>query len=239
MFELFKSKPSVGGQHISFDKFKFGRKRSRTEKKVSVKANWRTCGSWNNVKFVVNGLQDSVASTTTTSFSAVDEPECLTLDATSLSNLAGADGDASSCRRNRPSSVSSKSSNNTQRHATELYHIQDLLNNTRRRWNSSLQPLSRSEELDALAARQATAMAKRGALFHSDASEVCSNLEVQPKRRLGENVVRGADALDMHMRMLEDVANYANMVDRRYNEVGMAAARGPKGELYLCQLYRG
>lgn len=114
-----------------------------------------------------------------------------------------------------------------------------MINNTRRRWNDRLAPLLHSSELTNLAAEHAKSMAEQGAVFHADATDLCCRLEEQPSLRLGENVIAGEDALDMHLKLLERVGNYANMVDGRFTEVGIASARGANGQYYLCQLFRG
>lgn len=82
-------------------------------------------------------------------------------------------------------------------------------------------------------------MAAKGAVFHHNAPDLCEALETEPMLRLGENVVSGADPLDMHMQMLEFVTNYTNMVDGRYEDVGLASARGSDGQFYLCVIFRG
>ena len=99
--------------------------------------------------------------------------------------------------------------------------------------------MEQSQELEALANEHAKAMAARRSTFHSDPKVSLTCLEKQPTRRLGENIIAGDNALSMHMKMLEDVTNYTNMVDGRYTEVGMGKARGSDGKYYMCQIFRG
>ena len=82
-------------------------------------------------------------------------------------------------------------------------------------------------------------MADKNEVFHHNASDLCDALQQEPMLRLGENVISGTDPLDLHMQMLEFVTNYTNMVDSRYDEVGVASARGSGGRYYLCVIFRG
>ena len=82
-------------------------------------------------------------------------------------------------------------------------------------------------------------MANNGRVSHSDPKMALAKLPTQPSRRFGEIVIAGDSALGMHMKILEDMTNYTNMVDGRYTEIGMGRARGSDGQYYLCQIYRG
>lgn len=221
-----KHKTCTGGKYLSFESTMYGRKRTRRESSKK----WRTSGSWSNVERVMETL-DQTDSTTEQSSSQMGS------------------GDISGGRSARNASLSSSTSSavpanvaaSEPRICTDISCSLALINHTRRRWNSRLSPLQRSRELDEIACQHAQAMAASRKVFHSNPTELCESLSGRPMRRLGENVISGSDALDMHTKMLEFVTNYTNMVDVRYSEVGIATARapGPKGEYYLCVLFRG
>lgn len=112
--------------------------------------------------------------------------------------------------------------------------------NAERQWgNSNLSPLKRSRELDEIAKWQAKNMAKASRAYHSDPNELCSRLHSQPEHRLGENVAQGKNLRELHGIMKQHSANYANMMDERYTEMGMASAKAANGDWYLCQIFRG
>lgn len=114
-----------------------------------------------------------------------------------------------------------------------------LVNAERERVSVYLKPLRRNEELDELAREHAEAMAKACKTYHSEASQMVSQMEHRPAARLGENVARGASMEYIHHKMSQRKSDYANMMDWRYSEMGMATATGADGKIYLCQLYRG
>ncbi|CAB9501713.1 expressed unknown protein [Seminavis robusta] len=100
-------------------------------------------------------------------------------------------------------------------------------------------PLRRSPELDEVARWHAQQMAaKEESAFHPDPADVVARLG-KPSRRIGSNVTKGQSTQHMHGKMLEKRGDYNNMIDRRYISFGMGTAKGPDGELYMCQIYRG
>ena len=114
-----------------------------------------------------------------------------------------------------------------------------LVNAERERMTNLLRPLRRNEELDELARVHAEAMAKDSKTYHSDAEQLVSQMKTRPACRLGENVARGASIEYIHYKMTNRKSDFANMMDWRYSEMGMATAIGADGKIYLCQLYRG
>jgi uncharacterized protein YkwD len=113
--------------------------------------------------------------------------------------------------------------------------------NAERQWvDPTLHPLKRSRELDDLARWHADTMAKEGTCaFHADPTVLCSKLAQQAKVRLGENVAKGKSIRELHGIMKKHPSNYANMMDARYTEMGMATAKSSNGDWYLCQIFRG
>ena len=227
--DFLNQKPCSGGQYISFEKTFCGRKRPR---KVSAKnAVWRTCGSWNNVHQVMESKNVTINSQETSTTELSDSSVFCGSRSMSLSSS----GQTQTLGRR----TEQKLQQPVAPYGTDMSCSHALVNDTRRRWNAHLQPLVRSPELDALAQEHAMTMTMECKISHSNPKHSLSNLRTQPTRRLGENVVAGDSALSMHMRMLEDVTNYTNMVDGRYMEIGMGKARGSDGQYYMCQIYRG
>lgn len=232
MFEIFKRKTSTGGKYISFEKTSFQRTKKTTvgaavaSSASNKKRTWRTCGHWNNVQRVMESL-DSTDSTM----------ELSTRSHTTCDDMGHSDW-TNSTPMSSTTSVSQEALN-TSMSCADISCNFALINHTRRRWNSKLRPLERCEDLDALAERHAKAMASNKTVYHNNPADLCASLKVEPKRRLGENVIYGSDPLDMHMKMLEIMTNYTNLVDCRYNSVGLATARATNGQYYLCILFRG
>ncbi|CAB9528914.1 expressed unknown protein [Seminavis robusta] len=112
--------------------------------------------------------------------------------------------------------------------------------NAERQWaDASLHTLKRSHELDELARWHAESMAKDACTYHADPNVLCSKLAHLPQVRLGENVAKGKSVRVLHSTMKKHAANYANMMDSRFTELGMATARCANGDWYLCQIFRG
>jgi len=223
MFDHFQAKICTGGQYISFERKVCGRKRTRKIK--ASNAAWRTCGSSNNIHYVMKGSGSKASGST----------EVMS--------------ETSSVFR---ASLSSNSSQLTQHLYQEPLAPVDmmeasshgLINATRRRRNSDFPPLQRSQDLDVLAKKQADLMAAQECVSHSEPKWLLSGLEQQgplstTTRRLGENVVRGNSSMNMHVKMLDNAANYANLIDGRYTECGLGQALGPNGKYYMCLLFRG
>jgi uncharacterized protein YkwD len=221
-----KHNTCTGGKYLSFESSRYGRKRTRRE---SCKK-WRTSGSWSTVERVMATL-DQTDSTLEQSFSQFSSGElsgAMSAHKTSLSSSTS-------------TVVPVRAAASSPCVCTDITCSHVLINHTRQRWNSRLSPLKRSRELDEIACQHAQAMAASRMIFHPNPTELFESLSARPMRRLGANVISGSNALDMHMNMLGLVANYTNMVDARYSEVGIATARAPgtSGKLYLCVLFRG
>ena len=216
MFEspFIKRKTSNGGKYVSFDSSRYGRKRSRQESSKK----WRTSGSWNTVERVMETLDQSFCHVGCADFKSARPPR--TASESSSSCTSGAAGPMV---------------------GVDITCSYELINHSRQRWSSRLSPLQRSQELDEIACQHAKVMANSGMVFHSNPTELCESLSSVSMCRLGENVISGRSSLDMHMKMLERMTNYTNMIDQRYTEVGIANVRSPGREevYYLCVLFRG
>jgi hypothetical protein len=112
-----------------------------------------------------------------------------------------------------------------------------LVNQERTR--RTMAPLIRMVELDQLARIHAEQMVEEAELHHIKPHALRLALADIPYRRLGENVARGENIRDMHEEMMNTLSNKNNIVDRRFTHFGMGTAVAPKGELYLCQIFRG
>lgn len=97
--------------------------------------------------------------------------------------------------------------------------------------------LKRISHLDTLARWHAEKMASENKVLHADEMELLSKLE-RPTDILGENVARGESIRSIHQAMCKIKSDIYNMTDRRFTEMGMATARGPDGDLFLCQIFR-
>lgn len=122
--------------------------------------------------------------------------------------------------------------------STWYYSSNHILIN-RERIRRDVPPLVRWKPLDDEARLHAKSMADRGAVEHSDASYMRKRVGGMPYRRIGENVARGASVRAVHNALMRSRADKNNMLDGRFAHMGMGTAKGPTGELYVCQLFRG
>jgi hypothetical protein len=111
-----------------------------------------------------------------------------------------------------------------------------LVNQERSRRTTA--PLIRHRDLDELARAHAQDMADAQRLFHKSVDDMHDSLQL-PCRRLGANVAKGKSIREIHYAMMRTLSDKNNMLDRRFTHMGMGTAKGPDGELYLCQVYRG
>uniref|UniRef100_A0A7S4RMZ1 SCP domain-containing protein n=1 Tax=Ditylum brightwellii TaxID=49249 RepID=A0A7S4RMZ1_9STRA len=101
-----------------------------------------------------------------------------------------------------------------------------------------ISPLTRRRDLDEKAREQAEMMANDQKLYYEDPNILTENLS--PSHRwLGENVARGKSIRHVHAKLMESTADRANIIDNRFNFMGIGTARGKDGKLYICQLFLG
>lgn len=127
---------------------------------------------------------------------------------------------------------------NRQLPGTWYYSSNHVLVN-QERTRRTMAPLIRMVELDQLARIHAEQMAEEVELHHIEPYALRLALKDIPYRRLGENVARGENIRDVHEDMMNTLSNKNNIIDRRFTHMGMGTAVGPKGELFLCQIFRG
>ena len=111
-----------------------------------------------------------------------------------------------------------------------------MVNNERRK--NKVHPLTRKSELDASARWHAENMAAENRLHHAAPAELQASI-ARPCRIIGVNVFRGESVRAIHNKMMESPSDVRNMLDLRYVQFGMATARGPEGDLFLCQIFIG
>mmetsp|Transcript_1683 Transcript_1683/g.2152 ORF Transcript_1683/g.2152 Transcript_1683/m.2152 type:complete len:149 (-) Transcript_1683:602-1048(-) len=99
-------------------------------------------------------------------------------------------------------------------------------------------PLKRLTDLDEKAREQAEMMANGRKLYYEDPNILTENLGL-PHRWIGENVARGKSIRHVHAKLMESMADRANIIDSRFNFMGIGTARGKDGKLYICQLFLG
>ena len=111
-----------------------------------------------------------------------------------------------------------------------------MVNNERRK--KKVHPLTRKHELDATARWHAENMASANRLHHAAPEDLQSKIG-RPCRVVGKNVAKGENVRAIHNKMMSSPSDVRNMCDSRYVQFGMATARGPDGELFLCQVFIG
>lgn len=111
-----------------------------------------------------------------------------------------------------------------------------MVNNERKRNN--VHPLTRKHELDTSARWHAINMAAENRLHHAVPADLQREIG-RPCRIIGVNVFRGENVRSIHNNMMESPSDVRNMIDLRYVQFGMATARGPEGDLFLCQIFIG
>mmetsp|Transcript_15161 Transcript_15161/g.22154 ORF Transcript_15161/g.22154 Transcript_15161/m.22154 type:complete len:149 (+) Transcript_15161:226-672(+) len=106
------------------------------------------------------------------------------------------------------------------------------------RVEAEVSPLKRRRELDEKAREQAEMMANDQKLCYEDTNILTENLEFS-HRWVGENVARGKSIRHVHAKLMESMADRANIIDSRFEFMGIGTARGKDGKLYICQLFLG
>ena len=106
------------------------------------------------------------------------------------------------------------------------------------RKKNSVHPLTRKNELDSVARWHAENMANENRLHHTGPSELQAKVG-RPCRIIGKNVSKGESVRAIHKKMMDSKSDVRNMLDSRYVQFGMGTARGPEGDLFLCQVYIG
>jgi len=246
-FQYLKSRMARGGQFVAFDNDK-----SSTNSK-SRKLAWQQSDSRDIVQQLMNKLD---LTDDTTQSSAYLFPADEADNASDQESCSSQQEDCTDC--GAPDQQDSTYDRGEEDRSNEFHEFSTehplwlkrpmfadiccnhALVNAERQWaNPDLHPLRRSRHLDEVAKWHAEEMAKARRAIHSDPTELCAKLSSQPQRRLGQNVAKGKNLRELHTQMKEHSSNYANMMDARYQEFGMATAKASSGDWYLCQIFLG
>lgn len=104
----------------------------------------------------------------------------------------------------------------------------------------SLPPLRRNAALDALATRHAEAMRSAGRLGHvsgaGDPADRLRELGVETTV-VGENVAHDATVPGAHRALWASVSHRVNLIDPRFDTVGVGASRDTDGSLWVSQIF--
>jgi len=116
-----------------------------------------------------------------------------------------------------------------------------LINNERA--NNLILPLIREKILDEVASDHAKHMMNRKKCEHSDIGHLKSKItDLAPWQRIGENVCCGKSIQAIHDNIISNpdrIADKNNMRDRRFSSFGVGIATSSKGEVYVCQIFKG
>mmetsp|Transcript_29068 Transcript_29068/g.66611 ORF Transcript_29068/g.66611 Transcript_29068/m.66611 type:complete len:171 (+) Transcript_29068:138-650(+) len=85
-------------------------------------------------------------------------------------------------------------------------------------------------------------MAQTHAQWMADQSTVRRSSEIvvylsKLWRRAGQNVGRSSSCEKAHLKMMLNASDASRITDRAYTHVGVGAARGSDGTVYVCQLF--
>merc|ERR1712183_456942 len=128
-------------------------------------------------------------------------------------------------------------------HRKDEEHIHDTqgaieslqLVNTERLYHN-IPPLHESHDLSCRAMEHALWMAKNCSPRPSGELVMCLS---QYSRRIGQNVCLGPSVSDVHGEFMEIAGDASRILDRGFSSIGVGAARGPDGNLFICQFFRG
>jgi uncharacterized protein YkwD len=98
-------------------------------------------------------------------------------------------------------------------------------------------PLARSPELEALAQAHAEAMHRAGRLGHDIGRGTVDQRAGLDPRRVGENVARAPTAVRAHRVLWASPSHRANILDPRFDNVGIGVSRTAGGAVWVCQIF--
>jgi uncharacterized protein YkwD len=103
-----------------------------------------------------------------------------------------------------------------------------------------LKPFKRSHELDSLAFLHVRDMGDSEKVFHSVQSLDELKDKLSSDKYVGENVKRGLDIKDMHLNTMGAEYDWprANILSKKFTEMGCAVAKDAEGKIYVCHLFR-
>jgi uncharacterized protein YkwD len=108
------------------------------------------------------------------------------------------------------------------------------------RTNAGEPPLARDPRLDALARAHAMRMMATRDLAH-DAGDGAPDDRLRaagiPASAAGENVAHGPSVVEVHASLWASPSHRANILQRRYDRVGVAAVRDDRGDLWAVEIF--
>jgi hypothetical protein len=108
------------------------------------------------------------------------------------------------------------------------------------RQSESLPPLKRASDLDRIARAHAERMMMTGKLAH-DAGDGEPDERVDHAgivaREIGENVAHAGNVTGAHRALWSSPSHRSNMLERRYDRVGIGVASAPDGTLWVTELF--
>eukprot|EP00587_Corethron_hystrix_P013524 CAMPEP_0113317874 /NCGR_PEP_ID=MMETSP0010_2-20120614/12638_1 /TAXON_ID=216773 ORGANISM="Corethron hystrix, Strain 308" /NCGR_SAMPLE_ID=MMETSP0010_2 /ASSEMBLY_ACC=CAM_ASM_000155 /LENGTH=187 /DNA_ID=CAMNT_0000175003 /DNA_START=406 /DNA_END=969 /DNA_ORIENTATION=+ /assembly_acc=CAM_ASM_000155 len=108
--------------------------------------------------------------------------------------------------------------------------------NSERHFNG-ISPLQECGELAQLAQYHAQWMADRVTLQHS--SDLAILLSRSCSNRMGQSVGYGRSHAETHEYLMKGAGSASRLLDEGYSDIGVGAAWGTNGYLYVCQVFRG
>jgi len=104
---------------------------------------------------------------------------------------------------------------------------------------AGLPALGDDSRLDAIAQAQAQRMADRDAIYHNPNLKSDADAAGVDWEWIGENVGVGPDAQSIHDGFMASPGHHENIVYRDYNVLGVGAAVGKDGSIFISQVYVG
>lgn len=86
-----------------------------------------------------------------------------------------------------------------------------------------------------VAAGQSRAMAAQGRIWHNEAYFKAANRSALGARALGENVAMNSSVEDAHRRLMASPGHRANILNSRFDAVGVAVVADSTGALFITQ----
>jgi hypothetical protein len=119
--------------------------------------------------------------------------------------------------------------------STDETRVQNLLNATRT--SKGLSQLKRNDSLVSIARRQADRMAAKGSIYHNPALGAEMTSTGLNWQKAGENVGMGPNVNLIEQAFLDSPHHYENIVDSKYDTIGIGVVDGADGRRYVVQVF--
>lgn len=111
----------------------------------------------------------------------------------------------------------------------------DLVNMTRAA--HGLRPVAARDDVTVVAVDHSRRQAAAGTIFHSDDYFTAASRQRLGAKALGENVALNVDIRDAHERLLNSPGHRANILDARFDVLGVGVVRAADGRLYVTEAF--